>query len=374
MTNAISKGSPGTSGYAVLHSFGSTDDGAVPWAGLIAVDGTLYGTTYYGGVYNYNGTVFSINASGTEQVLHSFGSGSDGGAPRASLIAVKGKLYGTTAGGGTYGRGTVVSITTKGVERVLHSFTGADGADPQASLLDVAGTLYGTTYDGGAYGGGTVFSITTTGKERVLHSFGHGRDGAYPLASLIEANGTLYGTTFYGGASRHGTVFSLSTDGEESVLHSFGSTYTDGSLPASNLIDVDGTFYGTTVDGGGLHACLNFGCGTVYSISSTGSERVVYSFSKAGSSGVPPDGGSPQAGLIAVHGTLYGTTARGGPHNGGVIFSLSKSGELQVLHGFGQSGDGAYCWASLIDVNGTLYGTTTSGGTYNSGVAFALTL
>jgi uncharacterized repeat protein (TIGR03803 family) len=171
------------------------------------------------------------------------------------------------------------------VERVLHSFTGADGADPQASLLDVAGTLYGTTYDGGAYGGGTVFSITTTGKERVLHSFGHGRDGAYPLASLIEANGTLYGTTFYGGASRHGTVFSLSTDGEESVLHSFGSTYTDGSLPASNLIDVDGTFYGTTVDGGGLHACLNFGCGTVYSISSTGSERVVYSFSKAGSSG-----------------------------------------------------------------------------------------
>jgi hypothetical protein len=48
----------------VLWSFGSGTDGAVPLAGLIEVNGMLYGTTYYGGngyAGGYNGTGFAIN-------------------------------------------------------------------------------------------------------------------------------------------------------------------------------------------------------------------------------------------------------------------------------------------------------------------------
>ena len=48
-------------------------DGEYPYAGLINVNGTLYGTTYFGGA-NDDGTVFSITTSGKETVLHSFGS------------------------------------------------------------------------------------------------------------------------------------------------------------------------------------------------------------------------------------------------------------------------------------------------------------
>ena len=70
---------------------------------MIAVRGTLYGTTYYGGEDNDGGTVFSVDSTGVETVLHNFGKRADGIYPQASLIDVNGTLYGTTFGGGTYG-------------------------------------------------------------------------------------------------------------------------------------------------------------------------------------------------------------------------------------------------------------------------------
>jgi hypothetical protein len=48
---------------------------------------------------------FSIATSGAERVLHSFNSGSDGALPDASLIDLKGVLYGTTDEGGKHNEG-----------------------------------------------------------------------------------------------------------------------------------------------------------------------------------------------------------------------------------------------------------------------------
>jgi uncharacterized repeat protein (TIGR03803 family) len=113
------------------------------------------------GCSNGCGTVFSVTKGGSEKVLHrfSFGSG-DGALPSAGLIDVNGTLYGTTEEGGTYGAGTVFSISTSGAENVLHSFGGAlAGGFPGAGLVDV-GTLYGTTESGGTSGKGTVFALT----------------------------------------------------------------------------------------------------------------------------------------------------------------------------------------------------------------------
>ena len=155
-----------------------------------------------------------MTTDGTERVLCSL-SKRTGNHPGAGLIDVGGTFYGTTSEGGRYncGRstcGTVFSITTGGKEKVLHSFgRGSDGVDPAASLVDINGTLYGTTYLGGAYAGGTTFSIASDGTERVLHSFGSGKDGKYPLAGMIYKHGSLVGTTSIGGAYGYGTVFSL---------------------------------------------------------------------------------------------------------------------------------------------------------------------
>jgi uncharacterized repeat protein (TIGR03803 family) len=101
-------------------------------------------------------------------VLHSFTGGADGADPAAGLILdKKGNLYGTTSGGGTSNQGTVFKLDTTGTETVLHRFTGSDGGGPEASLvLDKAGNLYGTTLYGTS-GLGTVFKLSLEASHRV---------------------------------------------------------------------------------------------------------------------------------------------------------------------------------------------------------------
>src|SRR6185369_13063249 len=105
----------------------------------------------------------------------------DGSAPLAGLgLDAMGNLYGTTANGGASYTGTVFKLDITGKETVLHSFAGAptDGSKPLAGLVrDKAGNLYGTTEYGGAFNNGTVFKLDAAGNETVLHSFVGGRTG-----------------------------------------------------------------------------------------------------------------------------------------------------------------------------------------------------
>ena len=242
----------------ILHSFKGAPpgDGQLPAAGLVNLGGTLYGTTTSGGAYNA-GTIFKITAAGGEKVLHALKGypTSDGGDPVASLVDIDGVLYGTTSGGGTYGFGTVFKITTAGAARVLHAFKGypTDGGTPRAALINVGGKLYGTTSTGGTYGQGTVFRMTTAGAETALYSFKEvSGDGRIPNASLTYLGGVLYGTTSQGGAEGKGTVFKVTTGGAEMVLHSFGKG-NDGATPQAGLVALGGALYGTTTLGGTLN-------------------------------------------------------------------------------------------------------------------------
>ena len=373
-----------SSNYKVVYSFSGTPDGSSPVAALIDAGGTFYGTTEFGGNCKYSlycGTVFSITPSGTENVLHTFGAGSDG---IAGLIDVSGTFYATTSGGGSYTGegactgsgyvpcGTVFSIAPSGTETVVHSFgKGSDGLDPAASLINVNSRLYGTTQLGGTHknkcneGCGTVFSIAPSGEETVLHSFEGVNDGGVPAASLIEVKRALYGTTYQGGAYQGGTVFRITLNGREKVLHTFGIG-ADGRNPVAALINVNGTLYGTTESGGAYQD------GTVFSITLGGSEKVLHSFV-----GGATDGAVPVASLIEVKGKLYGTTESGGPYSChtdvscGTVFSITPSGAFKLLHSFGSGTDGRHPAAALIDVGGTLYGTTAGGGTHQHGTVFA---
>lgn len=209
----------------VLHTF----IGAALPADLVRDKrGNLYGVTLDGGA-NHDGAVFKLSSSGDVTLLHTFtGSsthGPDGVWPDAGLVRDReGNLYGTTFFGGAYGFGTVFKVDTTGKEIVLHSFSGTgDGASPSADLvLDSRGNLYGTTFYGGAYGFGTVFKVHKTGKETVLYSFVANGDGICPWAGLVrDAKGNLYGTTSFdyiqsdGSVSGYGTVFKLTPDVEE---------------------------------------------------------------------------------------------------------------------------------------------------------------
>ena len=148
----------------------------------------------------------------TLTVLYRFSDGTDGAAPFAGLIRDKaGNLYGTTVMGGSFGYGTVFKVDTSGNETVLHSFRNSDGGEPFAGLVrDKAGNLYGTTTGGGFSGYGTLFKVDTSANETVLHSFTNVPDGAGPFAGLVmDKKGNLYGTTVVGGFSGYGTVFKL---------------------------------------------------------------------------------------------------------------------------------------------------------------------
>jgi uncharacterized repeat protein (TIGR03803 family) len=365
------------SSFKSLYNFDGTPDGGSPYAGLLAVNGTLYGTTWGGGAAGV-GTVFTVSTSGTESVLYSFKGSPDGSNPWARLTVVGGSLYGTTSAGGTAcagsgGCGAVFKLTVTG-ERVLHSFLGAnknDGAYPQynENLTSVKGVLYGTTYQGGnsKLNWGTVFRVTTTGSERVLYRFGSKpRDGVLPTSGLIALNGKLYGTTSNGGIPSLGTVFEVSTSGEERVLYRFKGG-TDGAGPVGTLIALNGKLYGTT-EGGGTGCMYNRGCGTVFEVSTSGRERVLYRFEGH------PDGAEPEAGLEGLtghNGMLYGTTSAGGTgcstsgslSGCGTIFEVSTSGKERVLHSFQGVSDGAYPLGQLTAIGSTLYGTTSSYGT-----------
>lgn len=316
-------------------------------------------------------------SSSSYSILYKFGGSPDGAYPDAALLDVRGTLYGTTSGGGTNGAGTVFAITKSGEETVLHSFGGPeDGASPAAGLIDVDGTLYGTTTQGGTNqcGGftcGTVFSITPHGKEKVLYSFGQGAsDGALPYAGLLSVNGTLYGTTLQGGAHpchgfygfTCGTVFSITTDGTERVVYSFGKNGADGEYPRAALTDVGGRLYGTTSAGG------KYGRGTVFALGTAGREQVLYHFGTTGYH----DGTTPLSGLVNAGGTLYGTTEQGGQGSGGTVFSITKFGKFHTVLSF-TGGDGSWPMAGLIDVKGVLYSTTSQGGTQNIGTIYSLT-
>jgi len=168
---AVFKVNTDGAGFMILHSFASSD-GAFPLGGLVLLGNTLYGTTWGGGSSG-RGTVFKVNTDGSGfTTLYSFTAGSgnypfisnsDGAYPYAGLILLGNTLYGTAWRGGSSRWGTVFAVNTDGTGFTnLHSFTGdvLDGALPQAKLILSNNILYGTTYYGGGHSDGTVFSLS----------------------------------------------------------------------------------------------------------------------------------------------------------------------------------------------------------------------
>jgi uncharacterized repeat protein (TIGR03803 family) len=351
-----------TNKYSVLYRFHGGNDGASPEAGLVVgADGNLYGTTAADA-----GTVFKVTPQGVKTTLYSFQGGNDGDQPMAGLmIGADGNFYGTTAYGGGYG--TVFKVTPQGVETTLYSFQGGgnDGNNLFAGLIqDVSGNLYGTASGGSSNGYGAVFKVTPQGVETTLYSFHGGNDGASPAAGLtVGVDGNAYGTTYGGGSADKGTVYKITATGQETVLYSFQGS-NDGANPLAGLIrDESGNFYGTTVVGGS-------GYGTVFKITPQGQETVLYSFQGGA------DGAQPFAGLIQdASGNLYGTTYVGGSGYG-TVFKITPQGQETVLHSFqGGDDDGANPAAGLIqDESGNLYGTTEGGGGGGFGTVFKIQL
>lgn len=99
----LRKNTDGTWSQRVLHRFsGPPLDGVAPVGNLVRdPHGNIFGVTFQGGTNNL-GTLFEVEPSGNELLLHSFGTGFDGQLPSAGLVRDSFRnLYGTTQKGGS---------------------------------------------------------------------------------------------------------------------------------------------------------------------------------------------------------------------------------------------------------------------------------
>jgi uncharacterized repeat protein (TIGR03803 family) len=264
-----------------------------------------------------------------------------------------------------------VEPSTAQTETVIDNFNERFPASPV--VMDSQGRLYGTTE---RTGDGTIYELTPptvvggVWTETVIHTFeGAPADGSSPHAGLImDSHHNFYGTTVEGGTYDEGTVFEITSTGKEKLLYSFKGSGGDGFLPYAGLVrDSKGNLYGATSRGGASDS------GEVFEITSGGAYSILYSF------GGNPDGANPVASLITDSaGNLYGTTEGGGTRGVGTVFELTPlPGGIwteTVLHSFTGTPDGMTPVASLVsDRAGNLYGTTEYGGANRFGTIFEWT-
>ena len=249
--------------------------------------GNLYGATNIGGRSTF-GTFFQLvpeNGGWTFKTLHSFKNiqaGPDGGQPNgAPLLGVEGNLYGTTAGGGTYGDGTIYTFSQtdagKWREKIVHSFGGNSkdrGIGAQASDLaqDTVGNLYGVGVGSCShcYFAYRMSMVKSQWRRKNIHQFSLASgDGSPNGLLMVDAVGNVYGTAAGGPGLPYGKVYKLSEQSgkwSETVLYVFQGA-PDGQGPDSKLLlDRSGNLWGTTAGGGTNTNCSGYICGTVFEI------------------------------------------------------------------------------------------------------------
>jgi uncharacterized repeat protein (TIGR03803 family) len=338
-------------------------------------DGDMYATSPYGGT-DY-GTLFKFTPSGTVSIVNDSPIGYF--VVSGVTLGTDGNLYGTDQDGGPSGGGCgfagcgqIYKVTPAGAETVLYNFTNTagDGYDPQSAPIQATnGKFYGTTpYSAGNYIS-VAYSITSAGAFSTVHTFANS-EGQNVYAGFVQgSDGNLYGVAQTQGANGFGTIFKMTTAGVVTVLHSFDAV--DGENPYYPLIQAsDGNFYGVANGGTGD------GAGVIFKITPSGTYTVLHNFVMA------TEGGNPSSSLVqATDGKLYGVTPSWGPLNGGTIYSITTSGTFSVLYSFdGTDVTNGYEPSSPLkqNTNGKLYGETYYGGTatvcniFGCGVIYSL--
>jgi len=339
--------------------------------------------------------------------MHDFNCQTDGcGASYAGIVAQgrDGNLYGTLYNGPS-GAGTVYTITPSGAFNVIHNFDGQnEGNGPKTGLtLGTDGNFYGALYSGGLNPYGSLFKITPAGVLTILHNFTAAEQGGSFGPPVLGKNGTFYGVTTFlkaysitssgtfkllpnptPGASRapltlandanlygttidggtgNGTVFRMSSAGATKIIYNFDNTH--GAKPFGPVVQgSDGYLYGTASSGGSIPHAF----GVVFKLSTTGAITVLHEFDSTSTT----DGYEPLGGLVeATDGNFYGTTYTGPGAYSGVVFKITKAGTYTVLHNFDTTHGGSPATTQMQNTNGIIYGETVSGGLSFNGVFYS---
>jgi uncharacterized repeat protein (TIGR03803 family) len=415
---------PETGSFIKKLDFDGKGKGSEPLGSLIeANDGSLYGMTSMGGVYEA-GVVFKYNPiTGEFKKIFDFDGDELGSNPMGNLMqASDGMLYGMTRWGGENDHGVIFRVNPESEQfAVVFEFDGeTTGRFPHGSLTEASnGKLYGLTPYGGSLNLGVLFEFDPVSDSFTLkYEFTGGVDsGLQPYGSLMKAgNGKLYGILqgygyemelmfefdssadiykrlyIQGPIPRENRVFmeslSLASNGnlyfivngntndiksinylyefdpseeEFSGVYTFSGIET-GDFPQGRLVQgVNYMLYGTTSTGG------TYDQGVIFEF-----DPVLYTYKKILDFENTSRGGKPKEGMVLAQNLkLYGLTSEGGIFNKGVLYELdTESGNVVKLFDF-DGINGEYPDGVLVSApNGRLYGTTPSGGADSTGVLF----
>lgn len=343
-----------------------------PLGGLtLGPDGELYGTAdaLDNGLISQ---VFQVTTNGDLQPLVSLGSVNNYWDIRSGLtLGPDGNFYGA-------GSGLAYRVTTNGVLTVLALFLDDLHGGQTFARLTVGndGNLYGTADNflselPSSFVCSSVFELRTNGGFAVLASMFF-PNGAFPGPITHGSDGSFYGTTENGGPDNAGTIFRWTTLDPPITVASFDGT-NEGNLPEGSLtLGPDGALYGTATYGGSNYD------GTVFRFATNGTLTAIATFGGTIESGSDPTG----AMLLGPDGALYGTTTWGGgntdsglnPSGCGTVFRVTTAGQLSTLASFGGTNGESPNPGLALGPDGKLYGTTSAGGIDNTyGTVFSVT-
>jgi uncharacterized repeat protein (TIGR03803 family) len=368
-TGVIYSVKPNGDDYRVHHDFRAPE--GTPQYGnmIVASNGLMYGLNYNGGLYG-QGSIFEYDyVNNTQVVLFNF-SQEDGAAPQGSLLeGSDGSLYGTTYRGGMNNFGTLFKYDVATMTYAkLFDFAEIDGVNSYSQLIEINGKIYGATFftkfEAGNQPGGKMFEYDiSTG---ITHSFYH-----------FDPTTSGPGVGLAGGISKapNGKYFGVTTGGTSSVFEfepatntitkRFQLNFIDGFAAFSNMVTAPNekmyflALFGGSSSGGSI---LEFNPDT-YTVTN------VHSFSSEG-------GTAPQGSLtLAPNGKLYGFTSKGGLNLGGVIFEFDPESLIYAvkIHLGGVNGSNPM-GRMVANYDGKLYGLTQAGGSHDGGVLFSYDL
>jgi uncharacterized repeat protein (TIGR03803 family) len=338
----------------------------LPLGSLVqAGDGNLYGATQVGA------PLFQITLTGAETDISApvDTNSSMGSINSPVILGQDGKLYGTSGCSG-FLVGSVFASDLAGNFDTLYSYSNAEGCDisPPFGLVQAgSATFY---FVGFPYESEIVLALAAnTGTTSFVST-----PATYPASFgslVIASDGSIYGLSTLGGTYDAGFVFKITPpSGTVQILYSFGASSGDASNPNALILGSDGNFYGTSNAGGMANAACPSGCGTVFKITPTGPETVLYSFGTN-----PADGGQPcnypnakpSCGSLVQgrDGNFYGATFA-------TIYRITPDGVETVLHTLAPE-EGQGVSGALMQANdGNYYGTTVQGGVNDGGTVFKL--
>jgi uncharacterized repeat protein (TIGR03803 family) len=257
---------------------------------------------------------------------------------------------------------------------VIGDFNWPAAAAPTAPIQATDGNFYGSA-GGGAFGQGVIYRMSPGGKISPLYNFcsqpgcPDGTDGT--SSPILGSDGSLYGINEHGGSNDSGVIYKLTLEGELTVLSNLcpAISCSGGTRSYGLLEGSDGNFYGTTFQGGAFNG------GTIFRISPTGDLQVLYSFCALTDCA---DGWLPQAPPIqGIDGNYYGVVTGGGSMQGGLLYRLTPSGTYSIVRNFCTYATGSCTGAqpeSIVqDAGGNFFGVAEFAGVHGYGSIFEIT-